>query len=197
MEKEVITTLERHSSFLRTLSVWVDKSKTYYSLCAIHFYNKKGDVIVQDYGYFDNDEILSFKGNVVRKIKVDFSKKENFVIKSKKSYNFDNDYELYIYVNNVDFKYVGLKKEYECVFRVYTVNGIEVKQNIKFLKNRFWEIENLLKNEKAKIEDYKLPLKQEEIEEICNNIVKYNQMLIEENKKIKEYVPKEEDFIEG
>lgn len=195
--EENITTLERHSSFLRTLSVWVEKSKTYYSLCAIHFYNEKGDVIVQDYGYFDNNEILSFKGNVIRKIKVDFSKKENFVIKSKKSYNFDNDYELYIYINNVDFKYVGLKKEYECVFRVYTANGIEIKQNIKFLKSKFWEISSLLEKEKNKIENYKLPLEQKEIEEICSNIVKYNQMLIEENKKMKEYVPKEEDFIEG
>lgn len=195
MEKD-ITTLERHNSFLRTLSVWVEKSKTYYSLCAIHFYNEKGDAIVQDYGYFDNDEILSFKGNVVRKIKVDFSKKENFVIKSKKSYNFDNDYELYICIDNVDFKYVGLKKEFDCVFRIYTVNGIEIKQNIKFLKDKFWEISSLLEKEKNKIENYKLPLEQKEIEEICSNIVKYNQMLIEENKKMKEYVPKEEDFIE-
>lgn len=191
------TKLIRMNSYLRILSVWSEKSKTYYSLCAIHFYNEKGDIIVQDYGYFDNDEILSFKGNVVRKIKVDFSKKENFVIKSKKSYNFDNDYELYVYVNNVDFKYIGLKKEYGCVFRVYTVNGIEVKQNIKFLKDRFWEISSLLEKEKNKIENYKLPLEQKEIEEICSNIMKYNQILIEENKKMKEYVPKEEDFIEG
>ena len=195
MEKDM-TTLERHNSFLRTLSVWVEKSKTYYSLCAIHFYNEKGDIIVQDYGYFDNDEILSFKGNVVRKIKVDFSKKENFVIKSKKLYNFDNDYELYICIDNVDLKYVGLKNEFDCVFRIYTVNGIEIKQNIKFLKDKFWEISSLLEEEKNKIENYKLPLEQKEIEEICSNIVKYNQMLIEENKKVREYVPKEEDFIE-
>lgn len=30
MEKDM-TTLERHNSFLKTLSVWVEKSKTYYS----------------------------------------------------------------------------------------------------------------------------------------------------------------------
>ena len=93
-------------------------------------------------------------------------------------------------------KYVGLKKEFDCVFRIYTVNGIEIKQNIKFLKDKFWEISSLLEKEKNKIENYKLPLEQKEIEEICSNIVKYNQMLIEENKKMKEYVPKEEDFIE-
>ena len=38
--------------------------------------------------------------------------------------------------------------------------------------------------------------KKNKIEEICNNIIKYNDLLLEEVKKIKEYVPKEEDFIE-
>ena len=41
---------------------------------------------------------------------------------------------------------------------------------------------------------YDYPLEQTEIENLCNNIIKYNKELVIEEDRIKNYIPKEEDF---
>ena len=52
----------------------------------------------------------------------------------------------------------------------------------------------MIENETKKIESYKLPLKDEEITEICDNILKYNKLLLDEEQWIKDYEPTVEDL---
>lgn len=191
------TKLIRMNSYIRILSVWSEKGGRHFGLCNILFYDENGVIAQTNSGYFDNDEELEFNGEVIRKVKEDFSKKQNFVIKDKGNNSiWENYYKLYIYIGNVDFKYMGVRKQFDSVYKIYTVNGIEVKKHIRYLKDRFWELRTSIEEEKKKIEDYKLPLEKETMKEICNNLIKYNDLLLEEDKKLKEYVPKEEDFIE-
>lgn len=194
---EYKTKLVRMNSYLRILSVWSEKSERYFGLCNILFYDKNGVIVGTNSGHFDNDEELEFNGGVVRKLKIDFSTKQNFVVRDKDSNSvWENHYKLYIYIGNVDFKYVGLRKQVDSVYRIYTVNGVEVKKHIKYLKEEIWELKAKITDERDKIDEYELPLEKETMKEICNNLIKYNDLLLEEDKKLKEYVPKEEDFIE-
>ena len=111
------TKLITMNSLLRILSVWSEKSERYFSLCNILFYDENGVIVQTNSGHFDNDEELEFNGEVVRKVKEDFSKKQNFVIRDKDSNSvWENHYKLYIYIGNVDFKYVGLRKQVDSVY---------------------------------------------------------------------------------
>lgn len=191
------TKLIRMNSYLRILSVWSEKSGRHFGLCNILFYDENGVIAQTNSGYFDNDEELEFNGGVIRKLKIDFSTKQNFVVRDKDSNSvWENHYKLYIYIGNVDFKYMGVRKQFDSVYKIYTVNGIEVKKHIKYLKEKVWELKTKITDEKNKIEEYELPLEKETMKEICNNLIKYNDLLLEEDRKIKEYVPKKEDFIE-
>lgn len=191
------TKLVRMNPYLAILSVWSEKSERYFSLCNILFYDENGVIVGTNSGHFDNDEELEFNGEVVRKLKVDFSTKQNFVVRDKDSNSvWENHYKLYICIGNVDFKYLGLRKQVDSVYRIYTVNGVEIKKHIKYLKEEIWELKAKITDERDKIDEYELPLEKETMKEICNNLIKYNDLLLEEDKKLKEYVPKEEDFIE-
>ena len=72
-------------------------------------YDEKGIIIDTGYGYFDNDVEISINGNVVRKIKEDFTKKINYIIKIKESYSNESRYALYIHKNNINLKFLEFK----------------------------------------------------------------------------------------
>lgn len=103
-------------------------------------------------------------------------------------------YELYVYIGNVDFRYIGLEKRYENIYKIYNVNGIELRKNVCSLTMNKWRYRDMIENETKKIEGYKLPLKDEEMTEICNNILKYNKLLLDEEQWIKDYEPTVEDL---
>lgn len=92
----------------------VTKDLKCYELDNIIIYCENGILIETNQGWFDrgnNDlkEGLEIEPEIIYKRKVDFTKKENFVIKSeKKSYRFDCKYTLYLYYKNVNYKYNGL-----------------------------------------------------------------------------------------
>lgn len=188
------TSLVRLSQWYRPLNVLVENKNGYFELGDIKFYDETGVIVSVGYGYFDDDKELTINGNVIFKIKEDFSKKINYVISQKKSYSMDKRYELYVYVGNVDFKYVGLEKKYDNVYKIYNVNGIEVKKNVCSLTTNSWRYRDMIESEIKKIEGYKLPLNNEEMEIICNNILKYNKLLIDEKQWIKDYEPTVEDL---
>lgn len=188
------TSLVRLSQWYRPLNVLVENKNGYFELGDIKFYDETGVIVSVGYGYFDDDKELTINGNVIFKIKEDFSKKINYVISQKNSYSMERRYELYVYVGNVDFKYVGLKKQYENIYKVYNVNGIEVMKNVCSLTMNKWRYRDMIENETKKIEGYKLPLKDEEMTEICNNILKYNKLLLDEEQWIKDYEPTVEDL---
>lgn len=188
------TSLVRLSQWYRPLNVLVENRNGYFELGDIKFYDETGVIVSVGYGYFDDDKELTINGNVIFKIKEDFSKKINYVISQKKSYSMERRYELYVYIGNVDFKYVGLKKQYENIYKVYNVNGIELRKNVCSLTMNKWRYRDMIENETKKIEGYKLPLKDEEMTEICNNILKYNKLLLDEEQWIKDYEPTVEDL---
>lgn len=188
------TSLVRLSQWYRPLNVLVENRNGYFELGDIKFYDETGVIASVGYGYFDDDKELTINGNVIFKIKEDFNKKINYVISQKKSYSMDKRYELYVYVGNVDFKYIGLKKQYENIYKIYNVNGIEVRKNVCSLTMNKWRYRDMIENETKKIESYKLPLKDEEMTEICDNILKYNKLLLDEEQWIKDYEPTVEDL---
>lgn len=188
------TSLVRLSQWYRPLNVLVENRNGYFELGDIKFYDETGVIASVGYGYFDDDKELTINGNVIFKIKEDFSKKINYVISQKKSYSMERRYELYVYIGNVDFKYIGLEKQYENVYKIYNVNGIELRKNVCSLTMNKWRYRDMIENETKKIEGYKLPLKDEEMTEICNNILKYNKLLLDEEQWIKDYEPTVEDL---
>lgn len=200
--KEIISKLSRDSSFLRILSVNVyDEKGTEYKdrvdLDNIIFYNEYGIVLEVGNGYFDNDEDnFSFKGYVVSRRKENLTRKENFIISSKKNIWNEKRYTLYIYDKNVDIQYIDLIKRYDNVYKLYKVNGVEILSFVKNLDTKKWHLKDLIEEQAKKIESYKLPLQNEEMKEICDNLIKYNKMLLEEQEFIKNYIPKAEDFEE-
>lgn len=189
---EIKTVLTRHNSFLRTLYAVTNKG-ILCELDKICVYDENGVIISQNFGYFDNDEELSIKQEVVLRRKINFERKENFVVKAEDS--FYNRYCLYIYVENVDLQKKGLVKDYFSVYRVYTINGIEVKVRLKYLNEQKDRARNLFDIAVRSLNNLTLPIAENELSKICNDLQKYNSLYIEESKKIDNYIPKEEDFI--
>lgn len=200
--EEKISILSRDYAYLKTLSVNVyDEKGIEYKdrvdLDNIIFYNEYGMLLEVGNGYFDSeDKTFSFKGYVVARRKENFTRKENFVISSKSNIWNEKRYTLYIYDKNVDIQYIDLEKRYSNIYKVYRVNGVEVLSFVKNLETRKWELRTLIEQEVKKLESYNLPLSNEEMKIICDNLMEYNNSLLEEQEFIKSYIPKEEDFEE-
>lgn len=194
--EEVKTKLIRQAEWYRPLYAKV-KDKGLLELCDIKIYDENGIIFDLGYGYFDNDKEMTINGEVIYKIKENFSKKVNYVISVKEYYSRERRYALYIYIGNVDFEYIGLKKEYQNVYKKYLLNGVEVKEHLANLTLNVYRYRELVEKEIGKIKSYTLPLKQEEIEDICNKIMKYNKLILEEEEWIKGYEPTEKDLLDN
>lgn len=195
--EEVKTRLEKRADWYRPLFVTLE-NKGDLELGNIKIYDKNGVIFDLGYGYFDKDEEMTINGNVIYKLKEDFSKKINYVIPKKEEYySKDKKYSLYIYVGNVDFEYIGLKKEWQNVYKKYLLNGVEVGQCVAVLSTNVYRYKTLVEEQVGKIKSYTLPLKQTEIEDICEKITKYNQLIIEENQWLEDYEPTEEDLLDN
>ena len=183
--------LIKQDSLYRILSVYCDSRKDYVELDSIRFFNKNG-VVTETDAYFDNFESFYFYGNVLLKRKEDFEIKDNYIMK----YVTEDRYILYINIDNIDLKYVGLEKNGYYVYRKYIVNDkVEFSSFVKSIADKVY----LLKDKIEKIgytlsKIYDFPLEPTEIESLCKDIINYNKALIEEEDRIKNYIPKEEDF---
>lgn len=205
MEKQTKTSLFKESPYWKILSVELyDEKGTEYrdtvKLANIVFYNENGIVLSVGCGHFeecDVGNIFEFDGYVVLRRKENFTRKENFAVKTRSNGFLDDNYTLYIYEKNVDIKYLGLKKRYRSsVYREYSVNNFKVFVHIKNLEEKVWTLKGKLETEIKKIDSYKLPLEEKELKKICRDITKYNKLLLEEVNFINNYEPKEEDFEE-
>lgn len=195
--EEVKTRLEKKADWYRPLFITLE-NKGDLELGNIKIYDKNGVIFDLGYGYFDKDEEMTINGNVIYKLKEDFSKKINYVIpKKEECYSKDKKYSLYIYVGNVEFKYIGLKKEWQNVYKKYLLNGVEVGQCVAVLSTNVYRYKTLIDEQVSKIKSYALPLKQTEIEDICKKIAKYNQLIIEEKQWLEDYEPTEEDLLDN
>ena len=87
-----------------------------FELDNIIIYSEQGELIETGRGWFDHgnnnfetNDGLEIKPEIKRKTKINFTKKENFVIKSpENNYRLETRYTLYIYYKNIDYKYNGI-----------------------------------------------------------------------------------------
>ena len=161
----------------------------------IKIYDNTGVIARIDVSDFkEEDNYLEINGKVVYKIKENFDKKINYIIPNKKNI-FEKNYILYIYVGNVDFKVIDiLKDNFGLIYKHFSINEIDVKIPIINLNKNIYDYQKLIEEETNKLKSYNFPFEQTELEKICNNITKYNNLILEEDKWIKEYKPTIEDL---
>lgn len=177
--------LYRKSNWYRVLYVTLENG-TEIELDSIIVYNKNGIIAKNEYGYFDNDKTIEIKGEIKRKIKVDFSKTENFVIKSKKDYT-ENRYDLYIYKDNASLQFLGFRKSIDIILADYSLNGGEFTNYVKSLGENKYNLKKQFEEEYNKIHLYDLPHDREELKQIFDKMTEINNKLLEEKQKIEDF----------
>lgn len=105
--------LVRTSRMWNPLTAITEKGQAF-ELDNIIIYSENGVLIETDRGWFGsgNNEIeegVKIFPEIKRKLKIDFTKKENYVIKSEpKDYRIEQHYTLYLYYKNVNYNFEGL-----------------------------------------------------------------------------------------
>lgn len=172
---------------------YVDIAEKSYLLDNIIFYNDNGIIVEVGNGYFEREQGLTIKEEVVRKIKVDLTKKQNFIVKHKDKWYADDEvkYAIYIYADNVDLKYIGKEVSCDYLYDKYSVNGIEFTRYVEDLGKNLHSI-----NEKAEQEVKKLAdifrysgkgIEESELLSIFRNLQNYNREILNEVDMIKNY----------
>lgn len=178
--------LYKNSSFYRVLYVTLDNLKEI-ELNNIIVYDEKGIIVQVGVGYFDNDADIEIKGTIKRKIKKDFSKKENFVIKSENSYSANTRYDLYIYRNNVDLQFLGFEKRIDLILGKYSLNGGEFSNVYKKLYENKPELREEFEEIWNKIKYYNLPYEKEELQKMLDKMAEINSKILEIEQRIKDF----------
>lgn len=186
-----ITKLYRTSEIYRPLFVMVNDKE--YELKNIIVYDENGIVFENGYGYFDNNEELEIKGNVVRKVKETFKGKDNYVLKFESdNWYGDKLYALYLHKDNVDFKFLGkAKRGFGDIYSNYLLNGIKICLYETDIRQDFDKYNKLAEEEIKKLQEcfgyYKKGADKEELKRIFNNLLEYNKKIKAEVKMINEY----------
>ena len=178
--------LHKNSSFYRVLYVTLDNLKEI-ELNNIIVYDEKGIIVQVGVGYFDNDADIEIKGTIKRKIKKDFSKKENFVIKSEDNYSTYIRYDLYIYRNNVDLQFLGFEKQIDLILAKYSLNSGEFSNVYKKLYENKPELIEEFEEIWNKIKYYNLPYKKEELQKMLDKMAEINGKILEIEQRIKDF----------
>lgn len=118
----------------------IDEKGNAYELENIIIYSENGVLLETDCGWFgDNNRLGDVAiGTIKRRMKCDFSRKENFIIKEeKKNYRIDNKYTLYIYYKNINCNFIG-----------YSIDSLFLKTNFTILDN--YKIDDVIGSVKNK-----------------------------------------------
>ena len=150
-------------------------------------YDEKGIIIDTGYGYFDNDVEISINGNVVRKIKEDFTKKINYIIKIKESYSNESRYALYIHKSNINLNFLEFKKQIDYILACYELNGGKFSRLCKSLSGNKYELQTEFKEKLESIKYYNLPYEKEELKDIFDKLTEINNNLLSISKKIEDF----------
>ena len=180
-----MASLYRKSNWYRVLYVTLENG-TEVELNSIIVYDKNGIIVKNGYGYFDNDKTIEIKGEIKRKIKIDFSKTENFVIKSKKDYT-ENRYDLYIYKDNASLQFLGFRKQIDIILADYNLNGGEFAKYVKPPGENKFNLKEQFEEEYNKIHLYDLPHDKEELQQIFDKMTEINNKMLEEKQKIEDF----------
>lgn len=184
MEKN--SKLYRQADWYRPLFVTLENGNEV-ELNNIIIYDEKGIVVQTRCGYFDNDKGIDIKGEIVKKIKENFTKKENYVLKGEEQYSNNTVYDLYVYRDNVNVQFLGFKKTADLIMAKYNINGGEFKILYTTISGNKYIYENRFKELKDEIKDYSLPMEEEELDMICKELIEVNKKIIEEKKRIEDF----------
>lgn len=187
------TKVYRKENWYRPL--FIDIGDNCYELDNIHIYNENGILLSVGRGYFDNDTSITVKGEILRKLKTNFTCKQHYIVKSKDTLLGDIKYELYLYKEKVDFKFVRVYKQYDYILAEYNVNGGEFSSFIKNIGETKSNIKLRLEKEIKKINTtYDYPLDIVELDNTLTEIQTLNSDLIKEKQRIENYKVVEKDW---
>lgn len=176
----------------------IDEKGNAYELENIIIYSDWGVLLETNRGWFgDNNDLGDVAiGTIKRRMKKDFSRKENFIIKEEqKSYRIDNKYTLYIYYKNINCKFIGYSIDSLFLKTNFTIlDNYKIDDVIGFTKNKSDSIvySDELKEAYKKIDSYNFERHPEELEKAIKLIRKkqkeYKKELEEEeNYTLKDY----------
>ena len=170
----------------------IDEKGNAYELENIIIYSDCGVLLETDRGWFgDNNNLGDVAiGTIKRRMKKDFSRKENFIIKEEqKSYRIDNKYTLYIYYKNINCNFIGYSIDSLYLRTNFTIlDNYKIDDVIGFNKNKSNSIaySNELKEAYKKIDTYNFESHPEELEKAIKLIrekqKQYKKALEEEEK---------------
>lgn len=158
-------------------------------LSNIIVYDNKGIIVETGYGYFDNDKEIEIGGEILLKRKEDFTKTTNFIMSDKKNWDNETEYKLYIHKDNIDFEFTGLSKSVDMIMQNYIINGGEFSRVFKYLGDNKIKYQTEFREELESLHNrtYSLPFKQEELEEIFENLLEKNRKILAEKESINNF----------
>lgn len=176
----------------------IDEKGNAYELENIIIYGDCGVLLETDRGWFgDNNDLGDVAiGTIKRRMKKDFSRKENFITKEeKKSYRIDNKYTLYIYYKNINCNFIGYSIDPLFLRTNFTIlDNYKIDDVIGFTKDKSNTIaySEELKEAYKKVDSYNFEYHPEELEKAIKLIRKkqkeYKKALEEEgNYTLKDY----------
>ena len=186
-----MNSLYKKYTMLKIATVYSDEKNEEYELDYICIFNKNGEIFTTKAFICEDLENIKFDGKILLKRKTDFNIKDNYVIKGE----FDR-YILYIYEENIDWKYLGLEKRGMYIFRTYEICGYKTEQFIKNLGEKLYTLDSIIEENAKKILDKNsiVYFSKEELKEILDKIEKANNEGIKELERIEKYIPDENDF---
>lgn len=186
-----MNSLYKKYTMLKIATVYSDEKNEEYELDYICIFNKNGEIFTTKAFICEDLENIKFDGKILLKRKTDFNIKDNYVIKGE----FDR-YTLYVYEENIDWKYLGLEKRGMYIFRTYEICGYKTEQFIKNLGEKLYTLDSIIEENAKKILDKNslVYFSKEELKEILDKIEKANNEGIKELERIENYIPNENDF---
>lgn len=182
--------LKRISNWVNPMQAITNKGEVF-ELDNIIIYSDNGILIETGRGWFDhgnNDIIdgLEIKPEIVKKLKIDFNCKQNFIVRSEqKEYRFDRKYTLYLYYKNINYKFEGLTLD--CLFLNLNYSILNNYKNYIVIGDREKKSDSIqysdkLKENLKKIDSYHFDCKPEEFKKALKEIAKIHK----EFEKVKE-----------
>lgn len=173
--------------------VAIDEKGNAYELENIVIYSENGVLLDTDRGLFgDNNRLGDVAiGTIKRRMKRDFSIKENFIIKEEqKSYRIDNKYTLYIYYKNINCNFIGYSIDSLFLRSNFTIlDNYKIDDVIGFTKNKSNSIaySEELKEAYQKVDSYNFQNNPEELEKAIK-------LIREKQKEYKKALEEEENY---
>ena len=188
MEK---TKLYQKADYYSPLFITVGEKE--YELDNIIFFNDNEEILKIGRGFFDDRKEKEFNGETVKKIKIDYSSKKNFIVKAKPEYyNSEVKYNLYIREENANIEYLGEQQIcFGDIYKVYKINDSIEKQYVKTLKGKLDNLndkaETLLKSISSEYGYGKYGIEENVLDEKIKELKTLNKQIIKEVDRIKNY----------